>query len=40
MLCDEGEMVGELAYIGDRENAGGGCETMIRFGWLLFVEIW
>ena len=29
MLCDEVEAVQEFTYLGDRVNAGGGCEAAV-----------
>ena len=41
-LCDEVETVMEFAYLGDRVNAGGGCEVAvtarIRCGWVKTME--
>ena len=41
-LCDEVETVSEFTYLGDRVNAGGGCEAAVaaktRCGWVKFRE--
>ena len=39
-LCDEVETVREFTYLGDRVNAGGGCEAAVtvrrKCGWVNF----
>ena len=41
-LCDEVETVRELTYLGDRADAGGGCEAAVtvitRCGWAKLRE--
>ena len=41
-LCDEVETLRQFSYLGDRVNAGGGCETAVsvktRCGWVKFRE--
>ena len=41
-LCDEVETVMEFTYLGDRMNAGGGCEAAVtartRCGWVKYRE--
>ena len=41
-LCDEVETVREFTYLGDRVNAGGGCEAAVtartRCGWVKYGE--
>ena len=41
-LCEEMETVRGLCYLGDRVNAGGGCEAAVtaraRIGWVKFRE--
>ena len=41
-LCEEVEMVSGFCYLGDRVNAGGGCEAALtaraRIGWVKFRE--
>ena len=42
LLCDEVETVKDFCYLGDRQNASGGCETAVtarvRIGWMKFRE--
>ena len=42
VLCDEVDTVKRFCYLGDRLNAGGGCETgvttRVRIGWMKFRE--
>ena len=41
-LCDEVETAREFTYLGDKVNAGGGCEAVVtartRCGWVRFKE--
>ena len=39
-LCEEVETVRDFCYLGDRVNAGGGCEAAVRarIGWVKFRE--